>query len=329
MHDILYLCFPVCDINVSLKDPLPLRAERTNQAYGMNLVPGGGANTLFMAARLGLDILPLGVVGNDHFGRIIIDGYRQEGIDTGGIECLDGYGTLGIIVLNDPEGKHAFASMLDGRFVENTDTDLLLAESLSVCLSGYMFAVKETQEKTLALIRKARSLSKTIFFDSGPLALEPELVEKTFSLTDVLIINDAEAAYWSGGLRTEAAAQYLAAKIRSTGMPVIKCGERGCYIFRGGAGQWHRGFDVPALDTTGAGDAFIAAFMRGYIDGWDLASTAALANAAGAATAAKHGTGPFVATADEVIAVLSNAGYAVNKTALLDRSPCRLVKATF
>jgi hypothetical protein len=66
--------------------------------------------------------------------------------------------------------------------------------------------------------------------------------------------------------------------------------------------------------------------MRGRIDGWDLDSTAALANAAGAATAAKQGTGHAVATVDEILGVLVAAGYGVSKTKLLSRAPCRLVK---
>jgi sugar/nucleoside kinase (ribokinase family) len=214
--------------------------------------------------------------------------------------------------------------MLDGRFVQTINTDILLAETRAVCLSGYMFAVKETQEKTLAFMRKAKALTKTVFFDPGPLAIEPELVKKIVALTDVLVLNDTEAGRLAGGLKTEDAAMDLAARIQ--GMVVVKAGERGCYIFSGGAGRWYRGFNVTVLDTTGAGDVFIAAFMRGYIDGWDIESSAALANAAGAATAAKQGTGPSVATVDEVIRVLAGAGYSVNKASVLNRGPYRLTK---
>ncbi|GHV75527.1 ribokinase [Spirochaetia bacterium] len=309
MHDILYLSLPVCDINVVLSEPLPLFAGRTNRAYGISIVPGGGANTLFMASRMGLDIVAMGVVGADAFGRIIIEGYQREGVDTGGIECLDGYTTLGVVVLNDPQGNHGFASMLDGRFVQTINTDALLAETRVVCLSGYMFAVKETQEKTLAFMRKAKALHKTVFFDPGPLAIEPELVPSILALTDVLVLTGAEAAQLAGGLKTEDAAKDLAERLQ--GMVVVKAGERGCYIFSDGTGRWYPGFEVTVLDTTGAGDVFIAAFMRGYIDGWDIESSAALANAAGAATAAKQGTGHSVATVDEVLRVLAGAGHSI------------------
>jgi ribokinase len=324
MHDVIYLTYPVCDINVVLTEPLPLYAERTNRAVGMSLVPGGGANTLFAASRLGLDIVPLGVVGDDNFGRIIIEGYRKEGVSVLGLEVREGYNTLGVIVLNGPDGKHGYASMLSGSFVKTVDLDTLLTESRAVCLSGYMYIAEETREETMAFMQKARSFNKTIFFDPGPLALDPGLVEQTFALSDVLALNEAEAVHWTGAPRLEDAARDLAGRCRGT--VVIKSGERGCYIHAGGEGRWHRGFDVRVLDTTGAGDVFLAAFMRGYVDGWDLDSAAALANAAGAATAAKQGTGPAVATADETLAVLVAAGYRATRTALLNRAPYRLVR---
>jgi ribokinase len=324
MYDVLYLTYPVCDINVVLTAPLPLYAEQTNVASGMSLVPGGGANTLFAASRLGLDIVPLGVVGNDNFGRIIIEGYEREGVRVLGLERREGYHTLGVLALNGPDGKHGFVSMLSGSFVRTVDAPALLAESRTVCLSGYMYAAPETREPTMAFMQQARALNKTVFFDPGPLALDPGLVEKTFALSDVLALNEAEAARWTGAAGIEAAARDLAARCRGT--VVIKRGERGCYLFAGGSGRWHKGFEVPVLDTTGAGDVFLGAFMRGYIDGWDLDSAATLANAAGAATAAKQGTGPAVATVDEILALLAAAGYRVTGTALRNRAPYRLVK---
>jgi sugar/nucleoside kinase (ribokinase family) len=324
MHDVIYLTYPVCDIDVALTEPLPLYADRTNVASGMSLVPGGGANTLFAASRLGLDMAPLGVVWDDNFGRIIIEGYEREGVSVQGLERREGYHTLGVIVLNGPDGRHGFASMLSGSFVKTVDLDALLTESRAVCLSGYMYAAAETQEETLAFMQKARSFNKTIFFDPGPLALDPGLVEATFALSDVLALNDAEAARWTGASRVEDAARDLAGRCRGT--VVVKSGERGCYLFAHGEGRWRRGFDVKVLDTTGAGDVFLGAFMRGYLDGWDLDSAAALANAAGAATAAKQGTGPEVATLDEILAVLVAAGYRVARTDLLNRAPYRLTK---
>jgi sugar/nucleoside kinase (ribokinase family) len=261
------------------------------------------------------------VVGNDNFGRIIIEGYEQEGVSVLGLERRVGYNTLGVIVLNGPDGKHGYASMLSGSFVKTVDLDTLLTESRAVCLSGYMYAAEETREETMAFMQKARSFNKTIFFDPGPLALDPGLVEQTFALSEVLALNSDEAARWSGASRIEDAARDLAGRCRGT--VVVKSGERGCYIFADGSGCWHGGFDVKVLDTTGAGDVFLGAFMRGYIDGWDTDSSAILANAAGAATAAKQGTGPAIATVDEILGVLSAAGYRATRTALLNRAPYR------
>ena len=64
---------------------------------------------------------------------------------------------------------------------------------------------------------------------------------------------------------------------------------------------------VPVGDTVGCGDSFAAAIVMGYIRGYDIPATMALANAVGAATAMGTGAGTNVASAKTVLQLLSNA----------------------
>jgi ribokinase len=66
------------------------------------------------------------------------------------------------------------------------------------------------------------------------------------------------------------------------GITVQTCGARGCTIYHNGAVEQVPGFRVAAIDTTGAGDSFAAAFTLGYLRGWELERTARYANAVAA-----------------------------------------------
>src|SRR3954453_5684692 len=58
------------------------------------VVPGGGANAVFNLAELGVNVLPVGVVGNDEPGRLLLQKFRKKRIPLSGIEKLPGYSTV-------------------------------------------------------------------------------------------------------------------------------------------------------------------------------------------------------------------------------------------
>src|SRR5919198_2934615 len=57
------------------------------------VVPGGGANAIYNLADLGVDVLPVGVVGDDEPGKLLLRAFRQKRIGTSGILKLRGYST--------------------------------------------------------------------------------------------------------------------------------------------------------------------------------------------------------------------------------------------
>jgi sugar/nucleoside kinase (ribokinase family) len=79
----------------------------------------------------------------------------------------------------------------------------------------------------------------------------------------------AEAKYLSGETEPERMADFF---IRETGdkTVVIKLGEEGCFIRSQGKSLTVRPYQVDALDTTGAGDNFVAGFLTGLSEGWEL-----------------------------------------------------------
>lgn len=85
---------------------------------------------------------------------------------------------------------------------------------------------------------------------------------------------------------------------------VLKMGEQGCYVCSESGGYYVKGFHVPCVvDTTGAGDAFVAGFLAGLIKGWELRDCAEFANALGALCVGVHGTTAGIESFDNMFAV--------------------------
>src|SRR5678815_2835273 len=59
-----------------------------------SIVPGGGANAVYNLADLGVDVLPIGVVGDDEAGRELLKSFRQKHISIGGIMKVKGRSTV-------------------------------------------------------------------------------------------------------------------------------------------------------------------------------------------------------------------------------------------
>jgi sugar/nucleoside kinase (ribokinase family) len=191
-----------------------------------------------------------------------------------------------------------------------------------------MLRETDTCECAIDLLSKARKRNKTVFFDPGPSFehFPPDALDQVLKATDILVLNHLEAEGISGVSKPEEAAEVLAERVRD--MVVIKSGSKGCYVLQKGQVYKHPGFSVPVVDAVGAGDSFLGAFMRGILDGCDLDTTCALANAAGAVKVQKPGSGTQVPTVDELLHLLNANGYRVSKEQLLNRrKPLKLRKS--
>jgi sugar/nucleoside kinase (ribokinase family) len=130
-------------------------------------------------------------------------------------------------------------------------------------------------------LRRAREAGVTTSLDtvyndkSGWMAkLEPCLEQ-----TDIFLPSQAEAQKLTGATDVETVAE----RLLSYGLKVvgIKMGEEGSYVRTPDTELWVPAYRFNAVDGTGAGDAYVAGFLRGMLEGWDLLRTAKFASAVG------------------------------------------------
>lgn len=320
MIDSLFLNFPLVDMTVPIDGELPIQANTTTPIGTIINEPGGPANIFIAARRVGCNILPVGAVGDDYYGRFVLDAYAREGIDTSYLTVHPGLETRKVIVLVDRKGRHAYISMLDGDFECPEDISALLTQSRSLCVSGYMLLDGIAGGKLVELARLAHSQGKAVFFDPGPLIpqIRPEWMERMLASSAAVILNDEEAELLSGLKGVENCAKAIAG--RTGGWVVVKAGGKGCYIVEGGEGNWYPGFHVEMVDTTGAGDTFWGAFIHAFLSGWDKETVALFCNAMGATMVSKQGSGSQAPTFEELVATLEKGGFPIPEAAKRSRS---------
>jgi sugar/nucleoside kinase (ribokinase family) len=289
---------------------LPICPNETQLAHQMLLEPGGAGNFLIMTRRLGLKAAATGCVGSDVYGQMIIEKLQGEGVDTGGLQVLSDQKTTLVMIFIDDAGEHVFLGVL-GSF-QVTQILPAFAEKVSQAraffTNGYAFLETAPAQLVIEMMALARQQGKTVFLDPGPQMREipQKLMRTAIAQADTLLLTQAEAVALVGGETALETAQTLLGM--GPKLVVLKMGAEGCLIVNKERCLKIDGFATPLRDTTGAGDAFDAAFVYGILNGMPLEETGRLANAVGACTVSKIGAGTGLPLKTEVADLLGKPG---------------------
>ncbi len=262
-----------------------------------SMVPGGkGANQAVAAARLGAEVAMFGRVGEDPFGEELIMNLRQNGVDASRVESLSGAPTGSAFITVTPDGENTIivspgANCSFGpEEIEATDEDLrrtrILVAQLEVDVEAVETAAHVVHEAGGRLLLN--------------LAPPREVSDALLRRCDPLVVNEHEAWFLLGEEAQspeESAGKLLDLGPRSA---VITVGAEGAFL---GAGDSPRHFPAPqveAVDTTGAGDAFVGALAAKLARGVPLEEAVTYAVLAGAAAVMSEGAQGSLPTPEEV-----------------------------
>jgi sugar/nucleoside kinase (ribokinase family) len=186
------------------------------------------------------------------------------------------------------------------------DPEYISGSSL-LYVSGYALSASPIREAVIKAVEIASRSDIPIFFDPGPklTGIPVETLERLIFVSRVVLLNEREITLIEEAACTRDSAQELLQK--GPQVIVLKRGPEGCCICTDSGFIEVLGHSVRAVDTTGAGDAFNASFVYGYLRGWSLRKSAVLANAVGAVKVTKMGAGVKVPTADEIRQFLSKS----------------------
>jgi ribokinase len=293
----------VGSLNADLVQPadrLPAPGE-TLRGRDLSVIPGGkGANQACAVGRLGGDVIMIGNVGCDPFGNILLDSLRSCGVDSGGIEVVNGSsGTASILVL--PGGENGIV-ISPGANARLTASDVIRRIQPFV-VKILLCQLEVPLEATEAALERARSLGALTILDPAPAqALSREIL----SWVDYLTPNQNEALALlerdGSSIDTFDDAIRAAQELLELGPSnvILKCGRQGCIL--ASRAQIHAvpGFDVDAIDSTGAGDIFNGAFATALAEGRQPVEAAVFANAAAAISVTRIGAQSSIPSRSEV-----------------------------
>jgi len=269
-----------CMIELSTSESLTF-ALNLQKYYG-----GDTLNTTVAAARLGSKTGYITRVGKDSFQSFLLDAWQAENIDTSYIKIVEGYNGLYIISIPD-ENRKEFVYYRKKTAATTLCTDDIPEEYIQRANIVYSTGITQSiSSSAKGAVKKAFSLAK----EKGCLvAYDPnyrerlwdvdeanEAMEQVLENVDIILLsNTHDAEYLLEQSSPEKIIKYFWDKGVQT--VAVKMGKTGCVIGHNGEKMQIPAISVPAVDTTGAGDAFNGGFLHGIACGYTPFESAKLA----------------------------------------------------
>jgi sugar/nucleoside kinase (ribokinase family) len=288
------------DVDIYLRvSHLPGRDEKI-KAEESTLYPGGMvANFLVGLRRLGTPCGFHGLLGADEFGRIALNNLIANDIDTRGAIIRPQGKTYFCVILLDSSGEKSLVTA-------PTDCYYPQPEDLSSQLISEAQHLHTTADNLATLERAidiARKHKLTISLDIEPNAdgCRPEL-RPLLSNIDIVFIKKQALSLLTG----EEDLTLALPRLLDLGVKIIcvTMGGKGVTVAFDTITRTIDAFPVPVIDSTGAGDAFSAAFVHAFLEKWSVVDAAQFASAAGAMSVSSYGGHAMAPTRAEVLAFL-------------------------
>jgi ribokinase len=249
---------------------------------------GKGANQAVMAARLGARVSMVGALGNDVYADMTFENLARQSVDAAHVARVEGSSGVAPIWV-EPDGTNRIIVVPGAN--DEVDPSGAADALRSIGRPGAVVGQLEIPQRvTAAAFRTARELGAITILNPAPAAnLGDDLVEAA----DWLIPNEHELAILAGIERLDPDDDVaLAAYARRVGPRlVITLGSRGAAIVEpGGRVERVPALPVKAVDTTGAGDAFVGAFAYGLAAGLDELDAVKLGIACASDSVTRPGT---------------------------------------
>jgi ribokinase len=264
----------------------------------------GSSSAIFAcgAARLGLRVAFIGVCGDDVFGRFMLDELQKRNVDVSNVIVrADGQTGLSVILNQDADRAILTHLGLIADLQASDISDRLLRQTRHLHVASYFLQTK-LQPDLPVLFQRAHSLGLTTSLDTNYDPSEKWIgLSELLSATDIFLPNKTEALSITQSDDVESAANQLANKSK---LVVIKLGVDGAALWTKDKTIFASSIPVNIVDTIGAGDAFDAGFLHGYLNNWDLQKSLRLAAVCGALSMQTSGGTAAQPTLDEALAFL-------------------------
>ncbi|NHC41571.1 carbohydrate kinase [Bacillus sp. MM2020_1] len=282
--------------------------------------PGGApANVLAVLAKFHRRVAFIGKVGSDSFGQYLQQVLIDSGIHTHGLKFCDEVRTTLAFVHLDEKGDRSFS------FYRNPGADMMLqteevdkeiiTQSKIVHFGSISLSDEPARTATFESIKQAKEMGKIISFDPNYRSHlwksednAKEMIKKGLLNSDIVKLSEEEYHLLMGEMEFREGTEYLTKEYQIP-LLFITLGNEGCLFRHGKDFLKMNGFKVKAVDTTGAGDAFLGGILHKFIEYkvhpsllkvCEVVEMATFANTVASLSVTKNGGIPSMPTLDEV-----------------------------
>lgn len=287
------------DVVIADPDPVPVfgEVERLVDSIGMTV---GSSSAIFAcgAARLGLRVAFVGVVGDDPFGRFMLEAMAGRGIDVSACTIDPSRPTGATVILTSGRDRAILTALGSiGALDVDAVPDAMIGRARHLHSSCF-FLQEASRGRLPAFMARARARGLTTSFDTNwdPRERWDGGVLDMIRACDVFLPNEVEARRIARRDDVQEAARELArigGRDRGAGegpTVVVKLGAKGALAVGPDASLIHTAaMPVTPVDTTGAGDSFDAGFLRAWLDGGSIADALRLGAVCGALSTLDRG----------------------------------------
>ena len=273
---------------VSFSPRFPQPGETVVGSRFITYAGGKGANQAVAAAKMGAVSMMVGKVGGDVFGPQLLEGLSAAGVDISGISknasVSSGIAVIGI----DETAQNCITQILGANDTCGPEQVSTVKRELAGA-AGLLLQLETSISLSVEVAQEASLLGVTVMLDPGPVRPVPDTL---LTLCDVITPNETEAQALVGfpvsgpESAAEAASVLLERGVRAV---VIKLGSQGAYFADNTRNGLVLPFQVDAVDSVAAGDAFNGALAVSLAEGKNLEEGVIIACAAGGLAVTKAG----------------------------------------
>lgn len=310
----------------------PFPEIRSFSAY----VGGCPTNISVGARRLGLRPAPLTAVGQDPVGDFLLSFLEKEGVETRFIPRKPGRRTSAVLLGIEPPDKFPLVYYRDNcADIELTIDDVLaapIADTRLLLITGTGLSREPSRSASLFAAEQARAHGAKVFLE---IDFRPDqwhdarafgvITRSALRLVDVAIgtADEVKAATLRQGMtisveHSQISDAHVSGDLAGAVDALLAAGPEALVMTRGreGATVCTRDgeaiqaapFPVEVCNILGAGDAFAAGFLYGYLKGWDWHRAARMGNACGAIVVTRHGCANFMPYEQEALDFIQERG---------------------
>lgn len=294
--------------NVDLIASVPVLPAPGETVLGTTLLraPGGkGANQAVAAVRAGSDVSFVGRVGNDEYGKALLQALGSVGVRTQQVQVDRDHPTGIALITVDAAGENQIV-VIPGANAAVSPEDVDAARDTLAASSCVVVQLEIPLDTVSRVAGIASQLHARVILNTAPAQpVEPEILRNV----DILVANQHEIASLTGmgmpidpatcaGLLTSTGVKAVVLTLGSEGVVIVQPGEMNVEI---------PAFPVAAIDSTGAGDTFVGNLAHSLDAGQSLIEAARFASAAAALSVQKRGAQPSMPNKQETETFLANS----------------------